>query len=82
MFVRVPGGQVRSDRVVRLGAAYVSTILPYFDQYAMSHGTWAPDSSAVVMPLDAGGGTTRVTVLGADGDDRPVAKGIHATWAP
>ena len=27
-------------------------------------------------------GATRITVLGADGDDRAIADGIHATWAP
>jgi hypothetical protein len=82
VFVRVPGGEVRSDRMVQLGRAYVTTILPYFDQYAMSHGVWAPDSSGIVLPLADDDGTNRITVLGADGVDRAIAEGIHATWAP
>jgi dipeptidyl aminopeptidase/acylaminoacyl peptidase len=81
-FVEVVGGRVRSDRVVRLGSGYFSMILPYFDQYAMSHQVWAPDGSAVVLPLAAGEATPVVTVLGVDGDDRPIGEGIHATWAP
>ena len=80
--VGVPGGEVRSDRVVRLGSGYFSMILPYFDQYAMSHPVWAPDGSAIVLPLEDEDGTPVVTVLGVDGDDRPIGEGIHATWAP
>lgn len=38
-------------------AVYLSQFLPYFDQYALSHRIWAPDSSAIVLPVredDAG----------------------------
>jgi TolB protein len=81
-FVAVPTGKVLSDRVVRLGTEYVSTILPYFDQYAMSHSVWSPDGSAIVLPLERDDGSPVIGVLAVDGDDRSIGPGIHATWAP
>jgi len=82
-FVDVVTGQVRSDRVIRVGDDFVSTILPYFDQYALSHRVWAPDSSAIVLPLIDANGHTRVVVLGADGADAtPVADATSASWSP
>jgi hypothetical protein len=82
-FIDAASGDVRSDRPVRLGEAFVSTILPYFDQYALSHPVWAPDGTAIVLPLVGADGQTRATVLEADGGrDRPIAEAIHASWAP
>ena len=81
-FVDVRDGTVRSDRVVQLGAAYVQNVLPYFDQYALSHAVWSPDSRAIVLPLTDDAGRTMATVLSVDGTDpRPIAEGIYATWS-
>ena len=30
---------------------YLTQFLPYFDQYALSHQVWSPDSSAIVLPV-------------------------------
>jgi len=82
-FVDVATGDVRSDRVVRLADDFVSTILPYFDQYALSHRVWAPDSSSIVLPLVDSSERSRAVILGADGvDGRPVADAIDAFWSP
>jgi TolB protein len=82
VFVNVGDGTVRSDRVVQLGEAYIDNVLPYFDQYALSHPVWSPDSRAIVLPLDDGAGRTMATVLGVDGGDpRPIAEAVYATWS-
>jgi TolB protein len=82
VFVNASDGTVRSDRVVQLGEAYVRNVLPYFDQYALSHPVWSPDSQAVVLPLDDATGQTMATVLDADGGDpRPIAEAVYATWS-
>jgi TolB protein len=68
VFVDVDSGTVVSNRTVKVTSRYVNNILPYYDQYALSHRHWAPDSSAVVMPLDANG-KDRLFVIPADGSD-------------
>jgi dipeptidyl aminopeptidase/acylaminoacyl peptidase len=82
-FVDVASGAVRGDRVVRLGDDFVQSVLPYFDQYALSHRTWSPDSTAIVLPLLDVTGQARAVVLGADGGaGRPIADATSAAWSP
>ena len=50
-FVDVSTGTVRSERVVRLAEHFVNQLLPYFDQYALSHRLWSPDSASLLLPL-------------------------------
>lgn len=83
VFVDVATGAVGSERAVRLANQFVSGILPYFDQYALSHRVWAPDSSSILLPLVDPAGRTRLVVLPADGTDgRPVADGDRGFWSP
>ena len=82
LFVNASDGTVQSDRVVQLGEAYVRNVLPYFDQYALSHPVWSPDSRAIVLPLTDATGRTMATVLDVDGaDPRFVADAAYATWS-
>jgi TolB protein len=82
LFVDASDGTVRSDRVVQLGEGYIDNVLPYFDQYALSHQVWSPDSRAIVLPLTDDAGRTMATVLGVDGGDpRPIAEAVYATWS-
>jgi TolB protein len=67
-FVNVMTGEIASSRPVEVTSRYVNNILPYYDQYALSHRTWAPDSSAIAMPLDARG-EDRLFVIPADGSE-------------
>jgi TolB protein len=30
---------------------FVNQFLPFFDQYALSHRIWSPDSNAIVLPV-------------------------------
>ena len=51
VFVDVASGSVRASRAAEVTSRYVNNILPYYDQYALSHRLWAPDSSAIALPL-------------------------------
>jgi hypothetical protein len=52
-------------------------ILPYFDQYALSH------SSAIVLPLTDENNLDHVVVIPADGGDpHAVATGWVGFWSP
>jgi TolB protein len=82
-FVDVATGSVRSDRTVEPAPDYVNTVLPYFDQYALSHRVWSPDGASIALPLVDSTGRARVTVLDVDGTDPgPLVDGIEASWAP
>jgi TolB protein len=68
---------------------FVNEFLPFFDQYAKSHRIWAPDSSAVVLPMmkidDAGQRAAQICVVPVDptaGGVRRVGDGLMAFWSP
>jgi len=83
VFVDVESGAIRSQTDVRVGDVFVVQLLPYFDQYALSHRLWAPDSRSIALPLTDGDGTTAVVELPADGSDaRRVAEGVAGFWSP
>jgi TolB protein len=82
-FLDADDGEVRSERDLRMSELFAFQVLPYFDQYALSHRFWAPDSSAIVLPLAADDGLDRVVVIPADGaDPREVATGWIGFWSP
>ena len=61
---------------------FVAQFLPFFDQYALSHSLWSPDSDALVLPaIDLATPTLRVVVVGLDGTVTPVAEGDMAFWS-
>lgn len=61
--------------------AYLSQFLPYFDQYALSHRVWSPDSRSIVLPVrqeDA----SMILVVPADGSQpTQLAEGEIAFWS-
>ena len=72
-----------AERVVRPVSDFVNQILPYFDQYALSHRLWAPDSASIILPLVDSSGGTQIVVVPADGtDSRPIADGVSGFWNP
>jgi TolB protein len=82
-FLDADDGEVRSERDLRLSELFAFQVLPYFDQYALSHRFWAPDSSAIVLPLAADDGLDRVVVIPANGTDpHEVATGWIGFWSP
>ena len=69
VFVDVAGGRVRSDRVVRPTSSFINQFLPYFDQYALSHRVWSPDSTSILLPVVDELGRSQLVGLPPDGGD-------------
>lgn len=83
VFVDAASGTIRSERPVALSRFYVFQLLPYFDQYALSHRTWSRDSAVIALPLVDEAGLSRIVVIPADGSDpRPISDGVMAFWSP
>ena len=81
-FVDVSSGQTRADRVIRLADHFVNQLLPYFDQYALSHRLWSPDSESLLIPLVSATGRNQLVVVPADGSDpRAIADGDKGFWS-
>jgi TolB protein len=82
LFVDVASGEILSQPVVRPGERFVSAFLAYFDQYALSHRVWAPDSSSILLPEVGLDGVTRVSVRFPDGSEPITLDGEIGFWSP
>jgi len=82
IFIDVASGKTLSQPIVRPTGRFVGSLLAYFDQYALSHRLWAPDSASILLPeLDATD-TTHVVVRYVDGSDPISLDGEIAFWSP
>ena len=81
-FVDVASGEIRSESRVTPGSLYVGALLTYFDQYALSHRLWAPDSSSILLPQDDEIRTTRLDVFFVNGDRPITLEGEIGFWSP
>jgi WD40 repeat protein len=82
VFVDVASGKVRSQPVVQPGERFIDTFLIYFDQYALSHRIWAPDSSSFLLPEALPDGSTQLTVRFPDGEPPVMLDGDIGFWSP
>lgn len=82
LFVDVATGKVRSQPTVRPAPTFINGILAYFDQYALSHHVWAPDSSSILFPEFADDGTTHLSVRFPDGEPPLELAGEMGFWSP
>lgn len=82
VFVDVGSGKVLSQPRVAPGQRYVSALLAYFDQYALSHHLWAPDSSSILLPQGDPDGTTHVDVIFPNGDPPVSLDDEIGFWSP
>ncbi len=82
VFVDVASGKVRSQPVVQPGQRFIDSFLIYFDQYALSHRIWAPDSSSFVLPEALPDGSTQLTVRFPDGEPPVALDGDIGFWSP
>ncbi len=83
VFVDVASGTIRSSRDVRVSDLFGLQLLPFFDQYALSHRFWAPDSSSILLPLVRDDGVVGIVVLPADGsEERRIADGEMGSFSP
>jgi TolB protein len=76
----VRSGAPRTLTTFSPSAAFVNQFLPFFDQYALSHRIWSPNSDALVLPMVGSDGVTRVVVVGLDGAVREIAQGDMPFW--
>lgn len=60
---------------------FMSQFLPYFDQYALSHRLWSPNSDALILPMREGD-RSRLYIVPADGGKAfPLASGEIGFWS-
>jgi TolB protein len=82
-FVNVESGAIRSHWSFAVSGVFVDQLLPYFDQYALSHRLWSPDGASITIPVVGDDGTDQVMVVQADGAGaRKVADGVAGFWSP
>jgi TolB protein len=60
---------------------FLTQFLPFFDQYALSHRLWSPDSSALVLPVVEETGNWVLVVPAAGGRPFHLAEGDSAFWS-
>ncbi|MCO6449294.1 MAG: PD40 domain-containing protein [Caldilineales bacterium] len=66
----------------RPGTLFAAQFLPFFDQYALSHHLWSPQSDALVLPVLGEDGVERIYVIPTGDDEpRPIADGGAAFWS-
>ncbi len=83
LFVDVASGEVTSERDLRLSDLFAFQVLPFFDQYALSHRLWSPDSTRLALPIADERGPDRIVLLhAAGGDPAPLAEASIAFWSP
>ena len=83
IFVDVATAGIRSQRVVRLGGRFIDELLPYFDQYALSHRLWAPDGSSFLLPVVGGTGATQLVAFPVAGGDPTLSIDAEiGFWSP
>jgi TolB protein len=82
-FLTAATGEVQSERAVRVSDVFASQVIPFFDQYALSHRIWSRNSRAILLPLANGTEPTHLVVIPAD-ESTPsrVADGIIGFWSP
>ncbi len=82
VFVDVASGDIRAEPPVRPSLVFIEQVLPYFDQYALSHRLWAPDSSSFLLPVLDADGISRVLAVTPDGEVLARLDGAMAFWSP
>ena len=75
-------GRVQSQSIVHPSQIFIDQFLTFFDQYAISHRIWAPDSSSVLVPITDAGSETRLAVMPRNGDQRILIDGEIGFWSP
>ena len=66
---------------VTLPTIFLSQFLVFFDQYALSHNLWSPDSEQIVLPIVADGENQIVVISAKSGRMHPVGSGYMAFWS-
>ncbi len=59
---------------------FFGQFLPFFDQYALSHRVWSPDSTALALPMLTEGGS-KVVVVPLEGETQVLGDGEMPFWS-
>lgn len=59
---------------------FVTQFLPFFDQYALSHSIWSPQSDAIVLPTIGSQNTENITVFSLAGPALTITEGDTPFW--
>ena len=82
-FVDVASGAATTPAIVSLSSLFVNQVLPYFDQYALSHRVWSPDGTSILLPVVTADGVETLESLPKDGSSaRVLAPGSIGFWSP
>ncbi|MBA3235797.1 MAG: hypothetical protein H0T59_07390 [Chloroflexi bacterium] len=82
-FVDVASASVTAGRSVLVSDTFSGQVIPFFDQYALSHRFWSADGGSIVLPVVASDGTEELQVIPADGSEpRSLGPGVSASWHP
>jgi TolB protein len=60
---------------------FLSQFLPFFDQYALSHRLWSPDSTALVLPIQVQDEAHIFVVPVNGGQPQEIVQGDMAFWS-
>jgi len=60
---------------------FIGQFLPYFDQYALSHRLWSPDSRSILLPVRENGLNLILVIPVAGGRPERLAEGDIAFWS-
>jgi TolB protein len=67
---------------VTLPTIFLSQFLVFFDQYALSHNLWSPDSEQIVLPIIVDDGENQIVVISTkSGRMHQVGSGHMAFWS-
>ncbi len=61
---------------------FLTQFLPFFDQYALSHRLWSPDSKALVLSMVADGRNQIFIINAINGQKQFLAEGSMPFWSP
>jgi len=81
VFVDVASGDIRAEPPVKPSSVFIEQVLTYFDQYALSHRLWAPDSSSFLLPVIDAEGAPRIVAVTPDGEVLARLDGVMAFWS-
>jgi TolB protein len=82
-FIDVASGAARGQRDVRVTDTFIQQVLPFFDQYALSHRFWSAESRSIALPLVGVDGKDQLVVIPADGSDPTSITGqVIGFWSP
>jgi hypothetical protein len=66
---------------VTLPSIFLSQFLVFFDQYALSHNLWSPDSEQIVLPIVVDGENQIVAISTKSGRMHQLGSGHMAFWS-